>query len=63
MLEETMRDLMIAVLGEYQPTLGPDGNVLGGLYSLDLTWIAGAVVFIVFVYGVLRIINSLINRW
>ncbi len=61
-LEQTMRDLIISILGEYQPNLSPDGEVLGGLYSLDFTWLVGAVVFVIFVYSVLRIINSLINR-
>lgn len=61
-VQETMRDLIISILGEYQPTLSPNGEVLGGLYSLDFTWLVGAAVFVIFVYSVLRIINSLINR-
>lgn len=61
-MKETMRDLIIAILGEYQPVLSPEGKVLGGLYSLDFTWLVGAVTFVIFVYSVLRIINSLINR-
>lgn len=61
-VQQTMRDFIILILGEYQPNLSPEGTVLGGLYSLDFTWITGAVVFVIFVYSVLRIINSFINR-
>lgn len=55
-----MRDLIVSIMGEYQPSLSPDGKVLGGLYSLDLTWIVGAICFIICLYSMFRILGKLV---
>lgn len=57
-----MRDLIIQILGEYTPSLSPDGEVLGGLYSLDFTWIAGAVLFGISLYCMYKILGGLLCR-
>lgn len=56
-----MRDLIVNLLGEYTPSLSPDGQVLGGLYSLDLTWIVGAVAFLMLLLGMLTLIRILLK--
>ena len=40
-----MKELIIEILGEYQPVLNPDGSNLGGLASLDYEWLMGAFLF------------------
>lgn len=59
---KSMREILIKIFGEYKPTLGPNGEVLGGLYSIDFTWIAGVIVFCIFLWCFFRILNSAINR-
>lgn len=56
-----MRDLIISLLGEYTPSTAPDGSVVGGLYSLDLTWIVGAVVFVIAFTGCIILLRTLLN--
>lgn len=57
-----MRDIIVSILGEYTPSLSPDGEVLGGLYSLDLTWIVGAICFVICLYSVLRLLGVLLKN-
>lgn len=56
-----MKDIIIDLLGEYTPNLGPNGEVLGGLYSLDLSWVVGAVAFIVLLLGMLSLLRILLK--
>jgi len=56
-----MRDLIVSLLGEYKPSLLPDGTAVGGLYSLDLTWITGALAFIISLIGVILLLRTLLN--
>lgn len=56
-----MKDIIIDLLGEYTPTLGPNDEVLGGLYSIDFTWIVGAVAFIVLLLGMLSLLRILLK--
>lgn len=69
-----MADVVTAVLGEYQrqtytvQQLDAEGNVIAtstefvpGLAGLDYPWIAGAVLFALFLAGVLRLIGGLIR--
>ena len=69
-----MADVVVSILGEYQrktqtvTEMDSEGNVLAvsteivpGLAGLDYEWIAGAVLFALFLYGLLRIIGGLIK--
>lgn len=56
-----MRDIIVELLGEYTPSLGPEGEVLGGLYSLDLTWILGAVCFVILLLGMVSFLRILLK--
>lgn len=56
-----MRDLIVNLLGEYSPTLSPDGDLVGGLYSLDFTWIVGAVCFVVLLLGFVSLLRILLK--
>lgn len=56
-----MRDLIVNLLGEYSPTLSPDGELVGGLYSLDFTWIVGAVCFVVLLLGFVSLLRILLK--
>lgn len=56
-----MKEIIIQLLGEYTPNLGPNGEVLGGLYSLDLSWVVGAVAFIVLLLGMLSLLRILLK--
>lgn len=56
-----MRDLIVNLLGEYSPTLSPDGELVGGLYSLDFTWIVGAVCFMVLLLGFVSLLRILLK--
>lgn len=62
---EPIRDLIIQILGEYSPSLSPSGEVLGGLFSLDLTWIVGAAAFLLMLYfcgkGLLVVLKGLFH--
>ncbi len=58
-----MRDLIIRLLGEYQPKISPTtGQVLGGIESLDFTWIVGAVAFLLTLWSVYRLLGVLLGR-
>lgn len=67
----TMSDAIKGVLGEYYPRTytvsqyAADGTLLGttteivpGLAGLDYEWIVGAVLFALFLYGILRMIGG-----
>lgn len=56
-----MREIIVNLLGEYTPSLLPDGTAVGGLYSLDLTWIVGAVAFLVLLLGMISLIRILLK--
>lgn len=56
-----MRDLIVELLGEYTPTLSPSGEVLGGLYSLDYTWLVGAFCFCATLVAVFCILRTLLK--
>lgn len=56
-----MRDLIVELLGEYTPTLSPNGEVLGGLYSLDYTWLVGAFCFCATLVSVFCILRTLLK--
>lgn len=56
-----MRDLITSLLGEYTPTLLPDGTAVGGLYSIDFTWIVGAVCFVICLWGVFSLVRVLLK--
>lgn len=56
-----MRELIVSLLGEYTPSLLPDGTPIGGVYSLDLTWIVGAVCFVVLLLGMISLIRILLK--
>lgn len=56
-----MRDLIIELLGEYTPTLTDDGQMLGGLASLDFTWLCGAACFVIMLIGVLGILRTMMK--
>lgn len=58
---DTLRDYIVSFIGEYTPTLSPDGEVLGGLYSIDFTWIFAAVCFCIMLVGVLCILRTMIR--
>lgn len=55
-----MKELIIEILGEYQPVLNPDGSNLGGLASLDYEWLMGAFLFAGISLIVLKCISSVI---
>lgn len=56
-----MRDLITTLLGEYTPTVGEDGTFIGGLASIDFTWIVGAVCFIIMLLGVISLLRVLLK--
>lgn len=56
-----MRDLIVSLLGEYTPSLLPDGTPIGGVYSIDFTWIVGAVCFVVLLLGFVSLIRILLK--
>lgn len=56
-----MRDLITNLLGEYSPTMGEGGEFIGGLASLDFTWLVGAVCFIIMLWGVFSLIRVLLK--
>lgn len=56
-----MRDFIVQLLGEYKPSLLPDGTAVGGLYSLDFTWIVGAVAFLICLFGAISLIRILLK--
>lgn len=72
--ESTMADVIVEVLGEYQPrtytvdVLDADGNVIAtsvqyvdGLAGLDVPWIAGAILFGLFFLGCFRLLGGAIR--
>lgn len=57
----SIRDHIVTLLGEYQPSLGPNGEVLGGLYSLDFTWLVGAFCFCAGIVGLFAIGRTVVK--
>lgn len=58
-----MRDIIISILGEYTPNVSTTtGKVLGGIESLDFTWIVGAILFLICVWSVFKILGVLLKR-
>lgn len=53
-----MRDIIVELLGEYSPTTN-NGEFIGGLASIDFTWICGALCFIIMLIGTLGIIRTM----
>lgn len=58
---DTMRLLVISILGEYQPVVNSAGDPIGGLASLDFAWIAGAFFFGIMLVGTLCILRTMIK--
>lgn len=56
-----MRDIIINLLGEYTPLTGPDGEFIGGLASIDFTWIVGATLFVIALIGVFCLTRTLLR--
>lgn len=56
-----MRDLIVSLIGEYTPALAPDGTFVGGLASIDFTWLVGAVCFVIMLWGVFSLIRVLLK--
>lgn len=57
----TMRSLIISILGEYTPVVNSAGDPIGGLASLDYEWIAGAVFFGIMLIGTICILRTMIR--
>lgn len=57
----TMRSLVISVLGEYQPVTNEVGDPIGGLASLDYTWLAGAAFFGIMLVGTICILRTMMR--
>lgn len=57
-----MLDIVTKIFGAYTPNLAPDGTVLGGLYSINWTWIAGVVLFAICLISFFRILGVVIKR-
>lgn len=55
-----MKEMIVDILGKYEPVLNPDGSNLGGLASLDYEWITGAFLFVCVSVIVLKCISSVI---
>lgn len=58
---DTMRSLVTSILGTYQPVIDANGNNIGGLASLDYTWLAGAAFFGIMLVGTLCILRTMIR--
>lgn len=56
-----MREVIVELLGEYTPNLLPDGSAIGGLYSIDFTWIVGAIAFLMLLMGFLWLLRILLK--
>lgn len=57
----TMRSLVISVLGEYQPVINEAGDPIGGLASLDYTWLAGAAFFGIMLVGTVCVLRTMMR--
>lgn len=55
-----MRDIIVSLLGEYSPSVAPDGSFLGGLASIDFTWLVGAFSFLICLVGCLVLLRTII---
>lgn len=55
-----MKELVIALLGEYTPVL-IDGEPIYSISALDFEWLIGAELFCLCVYCVFRILGVFIN--
>ena len=58
---DTMRALVISILGEYTPVTNSAGDPIGGLASLDYTWLAGAAFFGIMLVGTICILRTMIR--
>ena len=56
-----MRDLIVEIIGEYKPSLTEDGQMLGGLASIDFTWLVGATCFVIMLIGTLAILRTILK--
>ena len=54
-----MRELIVELLGEYTPVTQENGDIIGGLASLDYTWLVGAACFCIMLVGVLCILRTM----
>lgn len=58
---DTMRSLVVSILGNYQPVLDNNGNNIGGLASLDYEWLVGAALFCIMLVGTICILRTMIR--
>lgn len=56
-----MREIISTLLGDYSPTTTPDGAFIGGLASIDFTWLVGALCFILMLWGVISLLRILLK--
>lgn len=56
-----MRDIIITLFGSYNPLTDSNGAVLDGVASIDFAWIFGVIIFIIFLYCLLKILGGFIN--
>lgn len=57
----TMRMLVISILGQYTPVTNSNGDPIGGLASLDYTWLVGAALFAIMLIGTICILRTMIR--
>lgn len=53
-----MKDLLFTLFGEYEPILNSDGEIIQGLSGIDYPWILGVLIFMLFLYCILRMIGG-----
>lgn len=58
----TIKDMLEQVIGKYEPTLAPDGSVLGGLYSIDFEYIAAVCVLLLFLFLIFRAFLAFVHE-
>ena len=56
-----LKTLLSNILGQYTPTLNPDGSVVIGLAGLDYDYFLRSILFIIAFYMFFKILNSFIN--
>lgn len=54
-----MREIIVELLGEYTPVTQENGDIIGGLASLDYTWLVGAACFCIMLVGTLCILRTM----
>lgn len=57
----TIKDILISLFGEYEPLLDSNEEIITTIAGLDYPYILSVILFIVCVYGVLRIIGGLVR--